>query len=210
MTLLFFSHLFLICFLLLFFNLPVANGFITSATITSTSTFGQYVQKQFGMAVGGIIIVNYDIYQKIASLSYNSYILILIISEEQRLSYYSNLDSSDSTISNNINSLCTAPSMYRKVIQVLPSTSEFNYTVSNDNGGSDIYSVVVLQCRSSSATNNNIHAYVKAETKNPAPTGSSYNQLPIDAVMLVRLYLGEIIIYTLLLIGICGQIYVAK
>jgi hypothetical protein len=207
---LFISHLLVTWFLFFFTDFSVVNALITSTTITSESTFGQYVQKQFGMAVGGIITVNYNTYQKLPSLPYNSYILILIINEDQRVSYYSDLDSSDSTVTNNINSLCTSPSMYRKVIQTLPSTSEFNYTVSNDNGGSDIYSVAVLQCRSSSATNNNIHAYVKAETKNPAPTGSSYNQLPIDAVMLVRLYLGEIIIYTLLLIGVCGQIYVAR
>lgn len=205
------SHfpLILLRILLLFYLFSLSEAIVSSVTETSSGTFGTWVQKKVGLAINGIVNIDYDISLKDNTLSYESYILILVISEDQRVGYYTNLDKSDSTISSNINSLCTAPSMHRKILTTAPLSGSYNFTVNYNNGATDIYSVALLQCRSGYSSNP-VRAHVQVTTKNPAPRGDSYNQLPIDLVMLVRLYLGEIFVYSLLLLGIIGQIILAK
>jgi hypothetical protein len=198
-----------IILLILSLHVQLIFAAVNVVTITSSGTFGQYVQKQFGLANGGMFEIYYDVSQKQVDNPYNSYVLILVVSEQQRADYYDNLNSNDDSVSENINTLCTLPSMSRKVIQTLPETGTYVYTVSNNNGGSDLYTVLILQCRSS-GNSNDIRAYVKVTSKNPDPSGNGYNQLPVEDVMLVRLYLGEIFIYTLMLMGIAGQIYLSE
>ena len=203
-------NLIYISFFILCCYLQGIQGIITDVTVNSANYFAQYVQKSFGLADDGRIEIDYDIRVKDENLGYNNYILIIIMNEEQRLDYYDDIGGSSSKINSNIDYLCTLPSMHRQIIQTLPASGSYNYTISKSNGGTDQYTVAVLQCRSSTQQGNSIHAYVKATTKNIDPSGTGYNQLDIQDVMLVRLYLGEIFIYTLLLIGIVAQIYFAK
>jgi hypothetical protein len=206
----------LFLFLLVILECSLVDSLKDSFTRTSSTPFGEILAKSFGCAVGGIINVDYDITPastlSTSTTPYNSYFILLVVNEDQRSSFYSQIGSaSDSLIAANIDTYCTLPSLTRRVIQSVPASGSFNFTVTSSHYGNGRYSVLAFQCRQLNSTYP-LRTHVHVESKNPlsGTDSSDYSQLPIQSVMLVRFYLGEIIIYGLLLIGILGQIYVAK
>ncbi len=71
--------------------------------------------------------------------------------------------------------------------------------------GSDQYSVAIIQCLAGQTS-----VDVEVQMKNARPEGDSYSQLPIDEVLFPRLLVGESIVYSLMIAGLAGQIYLAQ
>jgi hypothetical protein len=170
----------------------------------SSDEFGLLVTKSFGMASKGLIQISYDISATNKTAAYNSYVVILILNEVQRTSWYNGLDKDVSYKS--IASYCVEPSLARKLVY---GTNEIVYEI-DPSLGSDEYSVAVLQCASSSESNPiNVHVHVTMKNIRPEDS-NNYSELPIDEVLYPRILEGETIVYSLLIAGLGGQIYLAK
>lgn len=192
---------FLLCALLFFISIFFVNSLKKDYSRSSSTYFADYVVQQFGLATGALVTIDYDIQPQTNSV-YGSYVLILLVNERQRMSWYSSPSGSDS---NQISTMCQLPS-YKRIIATEPGS--WNVTI-DDSAGSNQYSIVVIQCRSSTA-DNPVTVSVHAELRNPKPSGDGYNQLGIEQVMLVNFYGGVIIIYVLLLLGLMGQMFLAR
>ncbi len=156
------------------------------------------------MASRGLVKIKYDVLATNGTEPYESYVVILILNEAQRSSWYNGLDKTVS--SSNIASYCSQPSLLRKLVY---GTDTIFYEIDSALG-SDQYSVAVLQCLSS-VTNNPVSVNVHASMKNVRPeSDTEYSQLPIDEVLYPRILEGETIVYSLLIAGLLGQIYLAK
>ena len=190
--------------LILFVTIKTCIGIKVSKTFKQENSFGTLLIEDFGMAVGGIVEMDYNIKPTNNDLPYNSYVLFLLINYEQKKAWYNSLDTSIST-NTDINSLCSLPSMYRREIFNKDKISiEINYELSRNR-----YSVVLLQCRNSN--NENIIEIVTTTTmKNIRPSSNNYSHLAIDEVMYTRVLEGEIILYALFILGILGQLYFSK
>jgi hypothetical protein len=187
------------------------------AITTSQQPNGRLLQSSFGMAEGGIISVKYDITPTSPGLPFNTYFLILLLTEDERSFWYSALGASDSTLS--INSMCSAPSWKRILITDVDSfQGTFNMTVSHDTTSTQ-FSLAVLQCLPGYSMNP-ITLSVHYQMKNPRPTTpvqqysnydvdflGDYSHLSIQDVMLSRFYGGSIIIYVFLVIGMIGMMW---
>lgn len=166
--------------------------------------FGEYVQKSFGMAENGVISIDYNVYPQDPSLPYESYALILILNDAQQRNWYSLLDNSEADIVDNIDGLCNQPSLQR----IQPwGAGRANLTIT-PSIGSDLFTVVVLQCRVGDS-DNPVTVEVDLSMVNARPEGSGTSHLPIQFVMLTRVFQGFIIAYSLLVVGILGQYYSA-
>lgn len=186
--------LFICCSFLIVFSVK------TDYSRTSSGFFADNVVNAFGMAVGGIITIDYNIQQENNSILTDSYVLILVVNERQRISWYNSLSPSTSQV----DTLCAQPSTQRIV-----ATGQGNWNITVDEGlGSNQYSVLAMQCRVD--TGGPVSVKLHVEMKNIQPSGSGYSQLGIEKVTLVNLYGGEIIIYVLLLVGLLGQMYLSR
>ena len=195
-----FVHLFL-CFLCC---LALTRGIKVTYTSEKSGIYGDFLVNDFGMAVGGIIEVDYSVAPKDITEPFDSYLVLLILSSDQKDSWYGGLGDSDNTVTKNINTLCNQPAMLRKELIGSGSVSfDINYAV-----GTDRYSVALLQCRTSSS-NNPISVDITLVMKNARPDSVNYSHFPIEQVMEVRVLEGELIVYALLILGMCGQLYVA-
>lgn len=187
--------LFLICCIL------AANGIKETYSKERSGIFGDFLVTDFGMAVGGVVQVDYNVRPQNASAPSDSYLLLLIMSSEQKDGWYGGLEKSDTA---NINNLCNQPAMLRREIFGSGSINfDIDYAV-----GLDRYSVGLLQCREGYA-NNPVSVDVTLNMKNARPESDSYSHFPIEQVMEVRVLQGEMIIYALMILGMCGQLYVA-
>lgn len=189
-----------ICLLLILCAQSVKVTYLT----TSSEQFGEYVQKSFGMAERGLITIHYNVYPQDSSLPYDSYVLLLVLNNAQQKNWYSALD--DSSIDgDNINSLCSQPSLRR--IEAW-GEQKLNITI-DESIGSNLFSVAVLQCRTGYASNP-VTVSVKLHMVNARPEGDGHSHLPIQFVMLTRVYEGFLIAYVLLLLGLAAQFYFAS
>jgi hypothetical protein len=171
---------------------------------TSSQQFGANVVKAFGMAENGLIKISYNVHPTDPSLPYQSYVVIVLLDEAQQVNWYSDLDGSESLISNNIGSLCNQPSLKR--IHAV-GEGKVNFTISQS-VGSNRFTVAVLQCRAG-YTNNPVAVSLKLHMLNARPSGDGYSHLPIQYAMLTRFYEGLVIMYCLMLVGILSQFYFA-
>jgi hypothetical protein len=189
---------------LLLLCLRTTSSSRTAYSSQSSGVFGKYVVTNFGMTVGGLIDVEYDVGPVDASLeyeSYGSYVLLLVVGEKQTEDWYEKLE--DDEI--DMDQFCNLPSMMRRVITgqgsvTLPVTYDL---------GTDRYSVLILQCRTGNALNPT-QVKLNVEMKNPRPYSDEYSHYPIETVMTVRLLEGEMILYALLTLGMVGQLVVSK
>ncbi|RYH32723.1 hypothetical protein EON65_00045 [archaeon] len=172
---------------------------------TSASQYGAYVQKDFGMAIGGYIQLQYSVSAQNSSLPYDSYILLLIINGKQRDNYYSTLEQSESDIVAAMPSLCNYPSVLR-IAAPVGQQDQVTLDITQSLGGSDLYSVVILQCRSG-VESNPVTVSIKADMLNIRPSGDGVSHLSIEDVNMTRIYQGLIIMYSLMLLGLIGQFY---
>lgn len=190
--------------------------------MSSVKGTGMVACLSFGLARRGGIYYNYDVKtsgtQETVTASnmtdWNMYALALIVTEDQRISYYPLLKSqgADVDISPYQPSICMSPSVTR---QELYGSGTFNYTISDEDVNAQ-YSLIILQCREGkySLTNDNPLAYPEIDIKvsvdmvNARPRSDGISHLSIDLVMFERVLYGEIIVYTLMLVGlICQMIY---
>ena len=197
------SHLLL--FLCLLSGLSLSLGVKSTFFYQNSGVFGSYLHQDFGMAVGGVIDVDYNVYPQDSSAPFESYMLLLVITHSQGSSWYSELQDGDLPISQNINNLCNEPSMFRKTI-FGSGSAQFNIDY---NVGVGQYSVVLLQCRQGNV-NNPVNADITLYMKNPRPHSNEYSHYGIEDVMQVRVLEGEMIIYALLVLGMCGQLFLAR
>lgn len=181
-----------------------ANGIKETYSKQRSGIYGDFIVTDFGMAVGGVVEVDYNVRPKNASAPSDSYLLLLIMSSEQKDGWYGGLDKSDTDVTNNVNKLCNQPAMLRREIFGSGSIKfDIDYAV-----GLDRYSVGLLQCRQG-YSNNPMSVDVTLNMKNARPESNHYSHFPIEQVMEVRVLQGEMIIYALLILGMCGQLYVA-
>jgi hypothetical protein len=170
----------------------------------SSDVYGLLLTKSFGMASRGLVKIKYEISATNDTAPYESYVVILILNEMQRTSWYNGLDKDVS--SNSIASYCSQPSLVRKLVY---GSDTIFYEI-DSSLGSDQYSVAVLQCLSS-LENNPVSVHVHATMKNVRPeSDTEYSELSIEEVLYPRILEGETIVYSLLIAGLLGQIYLAK
>lgn len=166
--------------------------------------YGDFIVADFGMAVGGVVEVDYNVRPQNASEPSDSYLLLLIMSSAQKDGWYDGLGKSDGYVTNNINTLCNQPATLRQELFGSGSIKlDIDYTV-----GLDQYSVGLLQCREGYTTNP-MWVDMTVNMLNARPESDNYSHFPINQVMEVRLLQGKMIVYALMILGMCGQLYVA-
>ena len=178
----------------------------------SNGPFGYYVIKSFGSTTGGIVNINYSVNPtEAAELAADtrppsSPVLVLILTESQVDGWYQNLDQASPTnTAQYINELCNRPSMLRRFIYG-DGSIEYEITPTL---GTDRYSVAVLRCNTV-YKQEELDIDVRVEMKSPKPYSSSeYSQLSLEIVMIPRVIILQLIIYSCLLLGLCGQMYLA-
>lgn len=194
----------LFCTLLLISFIGASYGIKETYSKQRSGIFGDYLVNDFGMAVGGVIQVDYHVVPKYQTEQFDSYLLLLVISSDQKDSWYDGLGDSDGDVTKNINMLCNQPAVYR---QELFGSGTINFDISYS-VGVDRFSVGVLQCRAGNSENP-ISMDITVEMKNARPNSDEYSHFPIQQVMQVRVLEGELILYALMIVGMIGQIYVA-
>jgi hypothetical protein len=164
---------------------------------------GVLLSKDFGMATGGVIEIDFKINPSDSTLNFSSYVLINIVTNEQLTSWYSSLQLEYKELgSSTANKYCMQPANSR---QLSFGMGNFSYVVP----AVDRYSVIVLQCRQGYESNP-VSIDVHACLTNPRPSSSSVSHLPIDEVMIPRVLEGSAIIFGLMLAGLVGQMYTGR
>lgn len=199
----------------------------------------------------GTINLNYNIQLQGSTAGINNsnttyFVLLIVVKESQTVGWYQNYLPSGVTYqagyvgkhikfcklrfwidSSTSEYLCSQPSLFRRQVSGSGSVS---YTISPVDG-SDLFSTLVLQCRSPTSTtssqslrkNDNKSSFasidwiispsgveIDTEMANARPVGSGLSQLPISEAIYPRLYEGEIIVYFLMLFGLLGQMFIAQ
>lgn len=169
----------------------------TSFEIQSINTYAASIEQSFGMAGNGAISIDYNV-NAAHDGAYVSYVLILILTEAQRLGWYSTINNSPGTVNN----ICNQPSLFRQRIY---GDGTINFDVTS----TDRYSVLVAQCLASTP-GNPIKVNVDLSMTNARPASDGVSHLPIQNVMYVRVLEGEVILYVLLMVGLVGQFVFAR
>lgn len=147
------------------------------------------IRKRFGMVKEGEITIKY-------SLSViNINILAVIIDDMQYYNWYELSISSRNTLK-----LCNLPSMAR---YNLYNNGSVTYQIKS----TDRYTVLLLLC-DEYKPGFQLHATI--EMVNPTISHDSWNYLPIQQVSLVRLSLGNVLGFVLMLLLLLGQFYFSK
>lgn len=175
---------------------------INRFNMVSANTYGTLLSATFGLAMGGVIHVDYNVFNEGNSDGGTGYVLILVLNEKQRESWYGSLKYGETS---SVNNYCTLPSVVREMVT---GSGKIGYEVDVN----DQYTVAVLQCLSTASP---ITVSVNVELKNPRPSGedeetSEFSQLPINLVIVPRILEGETIIYSLFIAGLLGQIFLAR
>jgi hypothetical protein len=187
-------NFFALCIIFLLSTNHLLNGIKVDTNVVTTEFYGTFVAESFGMAANGIIEIDYNVVAQNLSTTYNGYTMILIITEDQRTAWYSSLNSQS----------CNQPSYLRRQIF---GNGKLNFTI-DSRIGSNLYSVVLLQCLTSEY--NPIQINLNTQLLNPRPLGTGYSHMSINNVLEVRVYEGSLIMYCLLLLGLVLQLYFAK
>ena len=160
---------------------PCSVSMIEKFTKISTGVFTQIITESFGMSDRGQVDITYSIGPK-SGVSYPaSPLLIAIINEGQKYGYYSNL----------AQNTCNFPTLFREVIY---GNGNLTYYTPS----ADLYTVLIMQCRDGNPLSP-VSANVQVTMKNPKPTGSGYQYLPINVVSYISILEGLIICYCILI-----------
>lgn len=128
--------------------------------------------------------------------TYSGHVVLLLITDWQQLVWYTSTITSTTT-------LCSQPSMFRR--ELLGQGRE-TVVISPDISRS-LFSVYLLQCQ---ASNDPISISVTATMRNPRPSSSEYSHMAIEEVSGLQLLEGSIIVFTLLVLGVLGQLYFCR
>lgn len=202
----------MVCNTLLLLVTFLAATFTTVAVIqnvheSSSSPIAKYVQTRFGLARGGTIEIDFEVAPKFSDQPNEAYVLILLVSEKERLGFYDSLVPADGDLTNGntVANLCIQPSLVRIIAE---GSGSYNLTIGEGLGDGlvdDLYSVILLQCRAGYSSNP-VDIYVRVEMKNPRPHGDGYSHLSIHTVNYLRIFSGEGILYMILILGLLGQL----
>jgi hypothetical protein len=163
--------------------------------------FADLVVSEFGMAVGGKIDIDYNVFVQDKTKNYRSYVVLLVLTHDENEGWYGDIGGSNPDIT----TMCQQPSTLRE--RVFGSGS---ITLDIDPSiGENRFSVAVLQCYEGYA-DNPVSVDVTAVLRNPRPMSDELSHMPIQMVMETRVLEGELIIFALLIVGMAGQIYIAK
>lgn len=161
---------------------------------TSSSIFADYVIKDFGLTRGGYIKVDYNV-SHYSMTSNSSYILLLVLDDNEKSGWYSDLDDDSK--------YCQLPSFAR-----LQASNQGTFDIFIPDSASDArYSLLVLQCRLPEIP---VSVSISASMTNPRPYSSEVSHLPIEDVMVTRVLTGELILYFMMLGALVLQFIVAK
>jgi hypothetical protein len=202
---------FLSCVALFLCCVGLSYGIHSKYSTTSSGQFSKYVIEEFGLARGAIVNIDYaisissdyglstDVIDNIIS---QAYIQLLVINQFENDNYYS-------SIGGTVSPSCDKASFFR---QQLTSSGSIAFNISTLTGQDDLYSVLIMQCRTLSGYYGDypIDIGVTVDMKNPQPSGSSYSHSGIDEVMISRVLEGEIIVYALLMVAMVAQYMFAK
>jgi hypothetical protein len=187
------------------------HSIITNENYILTGTIARYYQRKFGLAQGGIINLEYKTSAVDDTLPLNAYTLILLINDKQRVGFYKSLENSKKRVTdpNSVSNLCMQPSLER-IVLIGATSGSYNLTI-DSSYGADLYSVILLQCRTFSSDETSVKVDIKLEMKNLRPDHETgYSQLPIHHVTLLSFYQGEAIALMLLCLLLLGQFYFYK
>jgi hypothetical protein len=187
------------------------HSIITNENYILTGTIARYYQRKFGLAQGGIINLEYKTSAVDDTLPLNAYTLILLINDKQHVGFYKSLENSKKKVTdpNSVSNLCMQPSLER-IVLIGATSGSYNLTI-DSSYGADLYSVILLQCRTFSSDETSVKVDIKLEMKNLRPDHETgYSQLPIHHVTLLSFYQGEAIALMLLCLLLLGQFYFYK
>lgn len=158
---------------------------------TYVDKFAVSIMDKFGMAEKGNIKISGYIKGLNLTAQMRSYVVILVISDAQRVGWYGDLTK--------IEYICEQPSFMRGV-----SVGAGVIDLSYDTTSMDIYSVLILQCWPGIAASP-MKLQITVTATNPTPNSNSKIYLAIQDVMLVPIFQTDIVLCVLLFIGLLAQ-----
>jgi hypothetical protein len=174
------------------------DAYVTEYHKKTSNPFASVLNHQeFGMTSGGKIILNYNIENNNTSNNGRDYIVFAIVNHNLYTTLFSpQIDDNDSS---SIRQACSYPSTYRYEAN---ESGYFEYEVQN----LDRYSVIVLNCFEWTQP---IDVIVDLQMMNPNVHQGRYSYLPIDTVVYLRIFIINIIAYSIMFLMLVGQLYFA-
>lgn len=185
----------LVCALLLLVVIPYGYSIQVTRSYQSKSQFHDILINNFGLAVGGLVEIEYQVVPtSTRDETYSGHVVLLLITDWQQLVWYTSTSTS---------TLCSQPSMFRR--ELLGQGRET--VVISPDISRNLFSAYLLQCQ---ASNDPISISVTATMRNPRPSSSEYSHMAIEEVSGLQLLEGSIIVFTLLVLGVLGQLYFCR
>lgn len=184
----------LVCALLLLVVIPFGDSIQVTRSYQRTSPFHDILIDKFGLAVGGLVEIDYQVEPTSGDETYSGDVVLLLITDLQQFDWYSSTSTS---------TLCSQPSMFRRELR---GRGRERVVISPEIGRSQ-FSAMLLQCRTSRSP---VAISVTATMKNPRPSSSEYSHKAIEDVAILQLLEGRVIVFTLLALGVLGQLHFCR
>jgi hypothetical protein len=213
----------IILFLLFFATVYHFTGSITQVIDHQLNgPIAYYLIRNFGLAQGGIIYLEYKTSAVDDTLPLNAYTLILLINDKQHVGFYKSLENSKKKVTdpNSVSNLCMQPSLER-IVLIGATSGSYNLTI-DSSYGADLYSVILLQCRTFSTNDfSSVNFHISFYLMNPRPpslhhsqhhTSSKqpsyheYTHFPIEQVTFLSTQIGILIAVNLLTLAMLYMI----
>lgn len=193
---------------------------------TSNSLFAHFLVQDFGIADNGVLSFNYNTKQLNTSTTFapnTSLLKLVVMDSSQKGSWYGTLYHTHTTDSNDVRSSCQQPSLYSKYLPI-NSQEDTVFIIGRNFSTANLFSVLLLQCKELDE-DNKIEVSVNVEMKNiksdsniiSAPSTANYDSfnedytyLSIEDTPYLHFFPFEISVYSLLILGICFQIYLTQ
>jgi hypothetical protein len=173
---------------------PYGASIKVTRSYQSKNTFHDVLIEKFGLAVGGLVEIEYKVVTTSRDETYSGNVVLLLLTDWQEYDWYSSAD---------INTLCSQPSMFRRELR---GQGRETVIISPDISRNR-FSAYLLQCR---ASYDPVAISVTATMRNPRPSSSEYSHKPIEDVSSLQLEEGMVIVFALLVLGILGQFHFCR
>jgi len=174
---------------------PNVDSIQVTRSYHHTDPFHDILIDNFGLAVGGLVEIEYKVTPSSRDMLYGGEVVVLLVTNAQRIIWYDG--SSTST-------MCSQPSMFRRELR----GKGREMVVISPDITRDRFSIFLLQCRDSQDP---VEISVTATMRNPRPNSSTeYSHKPIGDVAVLQLLEGKIIALSLLALGMLGQLYFCR
>ena len=184
----------LVCALLLVV-VPYGASIQVTRSYQSKIAFHDTLIDKFGLAVGGLVEIEYKVVTTSRDETYSGDVVLLLITDLQQLVWYSNAET--------ISTLCSQPSMFRRELRGQGREA----VIISPDIRRNLFSAYLLQCRASSDP---VEISVTATMRNPRPNSSEYSHKSIKDVSSLQLLEGRVIVYALLVLGLLGQLHFCR